>query len=216
MALHRIARWTLLVGIVLAVILIPFIIFGEALDARAEAWVSAARSRPFLVAIAVVTLLAVDVVAPVPSSVVSTLSGVFLGAIAGTAASMAGMTLGCVIGYFLGGLIGRPASRSLLGPDEMTRLEAGWSRFGDGFVVVARAVPVLAEATTLFAGMGRMRFGRFLLLTTLANAGISVVYATTGALAAEMRAFWLALAAAIVLPGLVMLIVGRAGSNSRS
>jgi uncharacterized membrane protein YdjX (TVP38/TMEM64 family) len=214
MAHHRTARWILLVALVLAVILVPFVMFGSSLDASAEAWVRSARERPLTVAAAVALLLTADVFAPVPSSIVSTLSGVFLGAIGGAAASALGLSLGCVVGYFVGGRIGRPAARSLLGSDEIERLESGWSRFGDGFVVVARPVPVLAEASTLFAGMSRMPLGRFFTLTALANVGISIVYATVGAWAANVQAFWLALTAAIVLPGLAMLVVGRVRDSS--
>jgi glutathione peroxidase len=47
-------------------------------------------------------------------------------------------------------------------------------------VLLMRPVPVLAEASVVFAGMGRMRFPRFLLMTTLANMLISGAYAWMG------------------------------------
>jgi hypothetical protein len=38
-------------------------------------------------------------------------------------------------------------------------------------IVVVRSVPVLAEASTVLAGMSRMPFRRFVLLSVLANGG---------------------------------------------
>ena len=46
---------------------------------------------------------------------------------------------------------------------------------------------------------------RFFLMTGLANAGIAAIYAAIGAFALATESFLLALAGAIILPGLMML-----------
>ena len=69
---------------------------------------------------------------------------------------------------------------------------------------------MLAEAAVIMAGVARMPFGRFMVWTGLANLGISVIYAATGALAMSWNSFLLALAAAILLP-LVALLATRRG-----
>jgi membrane protein DedA with SNARE-associated domain len=73
-------------------------------------------------------------------------------------------------------------------------------------IVICRAVPVLAEASVLFAGVTRMPFRRFLLLAGLSNLGIAVTYSAVGAYALEAESFLLAFAGAIILPGIAMLV----------
>jgi membrane protein DedA with SNARE-associated domain len=76
--------------------------------------------------------------------------------------------------------------------------------------VWARAIPVLAETSAVLAGMGSMKFGRFILLTGLSNLGISLVYAWVGAFAATVQSFLFALAGAILLPlAAMMVFAGR-------
>ena len=72
-------------------------------------------------------------------------------------------------------------------------------------IVVLRAVPVLAEASVVLAGLSEMPLRRFLFLTGLANLGIAATYAAVGAFAVEANSFLVAFAGSILLPGLAML-----------
>lgn len=207
-------RWTLLVVALLAFVLVPFALVGAQADAWALGLLEALRDRPGWVALALVALLAADVVAPVPSSVASVLAGALVGFAGGALASFVGMTLGCGVGYLLGRSAGRGGARRLLG-SELERLEAGWARWGDAFLVVARPVPVLAEASVIAAGMGAMPPRRFFGLTALANLGVSVGYAGVGAWAPDAPSFLVAFALALALPGLGMWATRRLRPASR-
>ena len=204
-------RWALLGAILLAFILVPFALAGGMADAWAPATLDGLRRQPGWVAALVVALLAVDVVAPVPSSVVSVLAGALVGFAGGAMASFAGMTLGCAIGYALGRSGGRVGARRILGEREAARLDAGWARWGDAFLVVSRPVPVLAEASVIAAGMSAMSRRRFAWLTGLGNAGVSVGYAAVGAWAPDAPSFAVAFALALILPGVAMLAARRLG-----
>jgi 3-dehydroquinate synthase len=69
-----------------------------------------------------------------------------------------------------------------------------------------RPVPVLAEASALFAGVARVPVAQYVTITTLANIGISALYCAAGARALHSSSFLLAFAASIGLPGLAMAI----------
>ena len=193
----------------LALVLVPFALAGGAADAAAEAWVRGLAARPAAVAAAVVALLAADVVAPVPSSVVATLAGAALGVLGGALAAWAGLTLGCGLGYALGRRAGRRPAQALLGAADLARMEAAWARWGDGALVVARAVPVLAEATVLFAGLSAMPWRRFAARTALANAGVALAYAAVGAWAVSGPSFLFAVGLSVALPGAAMALARR-------
>jgi len=197
--------WSLLGTVILLLILGPFFLWGAQIEDWTARFLETAAPQRGLVAAVLGLLLAVDILLPIPSSLVSTACGLFVGIIGGTLVSWAGMTLSCAAGFWLA-RSGRPAVRRLMGERELERLQVLSARFGDWAIIICRPVPVLAEAAVLLAGMSGMRPGRFLLLTALANLGISAVYATVGALAATVNSFLVAFAAAILLPLAAMLL----------
>ena len=154
-------------------------------------------------------LLATDILLPIPSSVVSTAAGLFLGFMGGMMTSLAGMTVSCIAGFWLGLALGRPVVKRFVGAGELQRLEDMSRRFGDWVIVVARPVPVLAEASVLFVGMSRMPATRFMLLSTLSNLGISAVYAAIGAFSATLNSFLFAVAGSIFVPLIAMIFMKR-------
>ena len=189
----------------LAAILIPFFLWEEPILAWFETWRTATPSAA--VAALLAALLAADILLPVPSSLVSTAAGALLGFVPGALVSWAGMTAGSLIGYALGR--GAASSARWLPGADRARLEHARARYCDWVVIVFRSVPVLAEASAVFAGASGMARGRFLTLAALANLGISLAYAGAGAFAAGRESFLLAFAAAVALPGLAMLLLRR-------
>lgn len=206
--------WFTLSGILLAIILVPFFLFGDVIEARMEPLFrdSPSTTRWVLGGVGAVAL-ATDILLPIPSSLVSSGCGMALGFPIGAAVSLVGMMAGCWLGYMLGGTAGRKTAEHLVGGVEIHRLETAWKRYGDWALVLFRPIPVLAEASVLFAGMSRMSVGRFTLLMLLSNLGVSIVYAAVGAYAAEVESFLLAFAASVILPGAAMLAVRKMGGG---
>jgi uncharacterized membrane protein YdjX (TVP38/TMEM64 family) len=205
-------RWVLLSTGVLAIILVPFFLFGEQIETWTESFLESASHQSNWVALVLGSLLATDILVPVPSSLTSTAAGFFLGLAGGTATSLAGMTVSCVVGYWLGARFGRPVANRLVGEQELARLEKLRQRFGDWVIVVTRAVPVLAEASALFAGISGMPMRQFLLLSTLSNLGISAVYAAVGTFSATVNSFLFAFGGSILVP-LVAMILTKSRQN---
>jgi uncharacterized membrane protein YdjX (TVP38/TMEM64 family) len=185
-------RFVLLVCGVLALILIPFFLWADVFTGLAVQLVAEHRGA-WWISPAVAGLLAGDVFLPVPSSILSTAAGAMLGFAGGALTNIAGMTLGCWLGY--------GAGRAARGGADAS-LTALWSRHGEWTLVLTRAVPVLAEAAVLFAGMTAMPVRRFLVLTTLANVGIGTLYAAVGAFAMEWNSFMGAFLGSLAVPAL--------------
>ena len=203
------ARWCLLAALILALILIPFALFGAQIEEWTACFLETARAHRLTAALVLGGLLAGDFILPTPSSLISTACGLLLGIGFGTLTSLTGMTASCILAYLLG-RFGRTALRNrLLSEHDLTRLERLYQRAGDWVVVITRPVPVLAEAAVLTAGMGRMPFARFILLSTLSNLGISLAYALVGALSAGADSFLWSFAGAILLPLAAMLLINR-------
>ncbi|WP_430447013.1 MAG: 3-dehydroquinate synthase [Pseudomonas piscis] len=153
-------------------------------------------------ALLLVALLALDVLLPVPSSLVALLAVAALGAIGGYLVIFVGLCLGAALGYWLGAGYFRLLS-SWLGlrtwqPGQMAYRLSTWS------LICLRGVPVLAETSVLAAGMQRYPLRQFLLVTTLANAGLALAYAAIGSLLVEQNALLATILASMVLPGLFL------------
>ena len=204
-------KWAAIGAVILALILVPYFWFGEEL----EAWIRRLVADPGgrLAAAAVLAgLLAGDIFLPVPSSIVSAACGYLLGFAGGALTSWLGMTLGCAAGYGLARAIGPPLVKRFVGEEQVRRLHELGERYGHWALILARPVPVLAEASVLVAGLGALGWRRFLALTTLANAGISLVYAAVSSLSADAGSFLLAFAASLAVPSAAMWATRRLGS----
>jgi len=79
--------------------------------------------------------------------------------------------LGNVVGYWIGRTAGprvfdRPGSR-MFRPEYVVRAQRFFDRFGASTVLLARFVPVVRTVATVLAGVGKMRFGLYLLFSVI-------------------------------------------------
>lgn len=199
-------KWLFFVFSIFLIILIPFFILGPSIENWTNYFLNSSPPK-LLVGIIIGGLLSIDIFVPIPSSIVSTAGGYFLGFMIGTLVSLTGMTLSCIIGYWLGANFGNPISERLVGSTELLKLENLQNKYGSWIIVISRAVPVLADASILVAGIGHMPLNRFILLILLSNLGISLAYAAIGAYSAHINSFLMAFAGAIILPCIVMAIL---------
>ncbi|HEX3013897.1 MAG TPA: VTT domain-containing protein [Methanobacterium sp.] len=199
-------RLILLAAVIIILLLIPFILFGDSLESWTDNFIQSTPTK-LIASIVIGFLLSIDIVTPVPSSIVSTAGGYFLGFIGGTLISLAGMTISCLIGYWIGAKLGRPAAERFVDTKEISIFESLQKKYGDWIIIISRSIPVLAETSVLFAGIGRMKISRFIFMVSISNLGISMVYAAVGAYSAHINSFLFAFAAAILFPGVMILIL---------
>jgi len=190
-----------------AVPLVPFLCFGTRLDRIVADWLEP-RPAPVVLAAAEVGLLAVDLVLPVPSSMVATLGGAELGIVVGTGCAWLGMTAGAVAGWWLGRVAG---ARSLAGlePAERAGLERQQHRFGPLLVVLTRPLPLVAEAAALLAGASGMRFRDFLAAAAAGNLAIAFAWSLAGTLGRQTDALQWVLVGSLAIPVVATWLVTR-------
>ena len=147
------AREALAIGFGVAVVAILGLALAEALDVTLLVRPEDVIAPDGLAAWIGVGLLVVDIVLPVPSSVVMLAHGALFGIVAGAALSLLGRTGNAVVGVLLGrgagGVLSRRAVRRS-GADH-TRGAELVRRGGLAAVVLTRPVPVLAESTLVAA-----------------------------------------------------------------
>lgn len=166
-------RISLFVVLVVALVSLPFVLFGEEyalplLEARSHQTVA-------LVLIAI-ALLTADAVAPVPSVIVI----VFLAAKAGWLAGAIGGTVGLTGQVFCAALFGRVAVGRLaprfFPESELARLRASLLHRLPLTLACFRSVPVLAETSVMVAASLQVPVRRIVAVTLLPNLAISAIY----------------------------------------
>jgi membrane protein DedA with SNARE-associated domain len=160
------AKAATLIALALLIPIVPFAIIGEL---PGERWLSAADDNAVLFGLTGGGLLAIDVLLPIPSSIVGTLLGARLGFLPGL--------LWCWAGLMIGNLVGYATGRLLL------------ARFGERLpqaptlvaLFLSRPVPVFAEAVTFTAGAERMPLRHFIAVCAAGNLLYASALAGNGA-----------------------------------
>jgi membrane protein DedA with SNARE-associated domain len=116
---------------------------------------------------------------PIPNEVVMLFAGfnVALGKyslLAATAAGVAGNVVGSWIAYAIGyygrlELVERHGGKLHISPARLALADRWFERWGDATVLVGRILPVVRAFISLPAGIARMPFWRFTLLTTIGS-----------------------------------------------
>jgi uncharacterized membrane protein YdjX (TVP38/TMEM64 family) len=201
-------RSLLLLTVLLLIPIIPFLFFGERIEAWVEAWTQRVVS-PWIVATGVAGVLATDVLLPVPSSFVSTFAGAKLGTLLGTIASWTGLTVGAVLGFALARRWGRPLAQRLSRAEDLDRMAQASQHYGPVILVVARALPVFAEASVLLMGIHLLPWKKFLPAILLSNLGIALAYSAFGTFAEQHEWLAAALGFSVAFP-VVLTTIARA------
>lgn len=199
--------WIFTGGLLLAMLLLFFVVQTLHLPFLAEDTSFLLGQKKWVAGLAGVGLLLVDVVAPVPSSVVMVANGMLFGAAWGTMLSIVGGMGAALAGYGIG-IRSERLGRRWLGEEALTRANALFRRYGMMAVVVSRPIPILAEAVSIVAGISRMPAKRFLPAALLGLLPTTVIYAVAGAYALNFKSGLYVLIAVMGLAGAVW-VTGR-------
>ena len=192
--MSSIGRGWWLLAMALAIPLVPWVIWGDRLDAAVEHHLVEATDAWTLA---------------VPSSLVGTLAGARLGFLVGTTINWLGLSLGAVLAFAVARVGGTPLVQRFVAPDDRRTIERLVERWGVRVLIVTRALPLLAEASVLFTGATGLTWRRFITPTLLANLGLAAAYAGLGAAARQGDQLPIALAASIIVPVLATALARR-------
>lgn len=198
------SRLWLLVGIILLLIIIPFLLIGEQFEKLfdlegARTWMASFGPWAWVGGIA---LLAADLVLPVPGTVVMSALGLLYGWFWGGVISSVGSILSGMVAYWLCRKFGHKMALWLAGQQG---LEKGEKLFASGkggwLVALSRWMPVLPEAVACLAGLARMPAKTFHLALTAGSLPLGFAFAAIGALGTDKPV--LAVTFSAVLPVLL-------------
>ncbi len=160
-------RVLLVIACALLLPIVPFVLVGEL---PGERFLLAAGDTSLSLGAMGALLLALDVLLPIPSSVIGSLLGARLGFGFGFVCSWLGLCAGHLLGYALGRLLPKHFATEL--PEVPSTIA----------VFLTRPVPVFAEAIAVTAGVTRMPLPSYAATIALGNGGYALLLAGNGAL----------------------------------
>lgn len=169
----RTLKILLLIAIVLLIPIVPYLVIGEL---PGEQWLSATDDSALVFALTGSGLLTLDVLLPIPSSIVIALLGGRLGFFAGWLSAWLGLTAGNLIGYGVGRLWPQKLAPDFSESPTLVML------------ILSRPVPILAEAVAIAAGATRTPFIHVFTACAVGNLVYAGVLAANGA--ALLAADW--------------------------
>ena len=191
----------MLVAVLLALVIGPFLVWGERFEAvlsleGARAWLEGFGAWAWAAGMG---LLVADIVLPVPGTVVMSALGWRYGWLLGGLASAAGSMLAGTLAFGMCRRFGRPVARWIAGEDGLERAREVFERSGGWLVALSRWLPVLPEAVACLAGLARMPWRTFLLALTCGSVPLGFAFASIGHLGHQNPALALLLSALVPL-----------------
>ena len=205
-----------LILILLALIIVPFLIWGAEFDRMlslegARKWMEQYGSWGWLAGIA---LMVGDIILPIPNTVVMSALGWMYGWRWGGVICTAGSMLSGIVAYGASRWLGRPAAHWIAGQEALERGEELFSKGGGWIVALSRSLPVLPEAVACLAGIVRMKGSVFLLALACGSFPLGFTFAAIGHLGHDRPG--LALALSVAVPVVLWLLAGWFFKKPRS
>jgi uncharacterized membrane protein YdjX (TVP38/TMEM64 family) len=168
----------------------------------------ASENGQYLAAAVIVGLLAIDLLLPVPSSIVMSVSGMMFGAALGTLIGFAGSMLAAGLGFYACRWGGRRAFQKLIGSDDITAIDAWFQDYGVYAIVLSRPVPMMTEILSCLAGLTDIPARTFFLASALGHLPVCLIYAWFGSVSSIANP-WPAACVALLIPALGWVVVRR-------
>lgn len=147
------------------------------------------------------------VLAPLPAFVVTFANSALFGWAWGAVLSWTGAMLGAALCYWLARWYGRGLVERMTPPGTLQRFDAMTERWGQWAVLVARLLPFVPfDPISYAAGLARLNFVRFLVVTGIGQLPATIVYSLAGdLLSVNLQLLAGAIAVVFVLSALVFL-----------
>ena len=191
-------RILLLIIAIVAVLAVPYMIWGEQVEAawEGENVLEYLRAQGPLAALVGVGLVCGDLFVPIPSGAIMAALGLIYGVLMGGLISTFASFMAGLVGYTLCRAIGPRAAAWIASAGEMKRLSGFFERGGMWAIAVSRLLPWIPEIITCLAGLSRMSFARFAtgnLIGSIAVGFINAYFGSRGVTDPETLAFVLLL-----------------------
>ncbi len=170
----------------------------------------------FIAAVVGTGLLIIDIVLPVPSSLIMIANGALFGLVLGGVLSLLGGLGSSLVGFWIGRRSTRLVQR-FVPEDERRKADHLMERWGMIAIIATRPIPLVSETLSIVAGGTSLRWRAMIGASVLGLAPGAAIYAATGVYAVTLESsvwsFVVVLAVALVFWLAGKVIVKRKGAS---
>lgn len=162
-----------------------------------------------------ILLLMLDILFPIPASLIMVVHGSLFGLWLGAFVSLIGNLLATWLGFAIG-RYGGSYFHQTIPFDERCRAEQLLAKWGTLGILATRSLPLIAESVAVIAGTSKMKWSSLTLATVLGALPASFLYALTGATAFTHNNFLVIFGSVMVITSLFWLVGRRIQARSSS
>ncbi|MCQ6963478.1 TVP38/TMEM64 family protein [Methanolobus chelungpuianus] len=155
----------------------------------------------------IIFFLIVDLILPMPSTVLMTLSGAFYGFYSGTLINITGSLLASLTGFAITRKLGK--TKLFLDRTEERAMDEWFVKWGEGILILSKTVPIVSETMACFAGLTKISGKRFIALSLLGIIPVSAYYAYFGSISRNFSEWLLPLFFGIAIPTTIWSILKK-------
>lgn len=168
---------------VLLILLVIFIVFEQFDLPIFQEPNALMRTQSVSVALIGIGLLVLDVLFPVPASLIMIASGTIFGFPIGTLLSLIGGVGAALISFMIGKRSRGWIISRFISPEQMAVANRMFAKWGMVAIIVTRPIPLLAETTAIVAGASHMNYKQMLIAALAGYLPVAALYALTGSMA---------------------------------
>lgn len=187
----------LLSAIIMSGIIVIFLIFGS-FEKNIFTLLEGLKTKPVQYSVYSLLILSVDIVLPVPSSIIMYLNGFVLGIYAGSVLSFVSLMASSIAGYFIGKLVMRVQKKE---PDKQAMHLS--NTYGTFAIIVTRGMPVISETICIVCGYNKMPLKRYLFYNVIGTAPLCILFAYFGFIGKDKNNFFPAFLCSILVSALL-------------
>ncbi|TGC09092.1 TVP38/TMEM64 family protein [Methanolobus halotolerans] len=203
----NVLKWRHIPVILAFIFLFLFILFEVSGLITLERINSLVRESGSFAAVLIILFLIIDLILPMPSTVLMTFSGAFYGTFMGTLINITGSLLASLAGFVITRKLGK--RWSFLDNQEKQSMNEWFRKWGEGILILSKMIPIASETMACFAGLTRISLSHFIILSLIGIIPVSVYYAYFGSISESFSEWLLPLFFGIAIPIIVWSILKR-------
>jgi uncharacterized membrane protein YdjX (TVP38/TMEM64 family) len=168
---------------VLFILLVIFLVFEQFDLPIFQELDSLMHTQSISVALIGIGLLLLDVLLPVPASLIMIASGTIFGFPIGTLLSLIGGVGAALTSFMIGKQSRGWVVEHFIPPEQMAAANRMFAKWGMVAIIVTRPIPLLAETTAIVAGASQMNYKQMLIAALAGYLPVAALYALAGSMA---------------------------------
>lgn len=160
-------------------------------------------------ALILVFLLFIDVLIPIPSTTVMTVTGTIFGIWSGIIISILGSIISSVAAYLLGRFGRVVLIKKFISKTELKEMKKWNENLGRFTILIARGLPMMAETIGISAGISKMNMLSFMTFTILGTIPVCIAYVLAGDRAESVEEIFMIAAFGFLVTFLITLAIRK-------